>query len=76
MIWVKGHNGIKGNDEADKLYREASIPGHESEGVATPAGLRAWSNHTRAEARGGSGEGGKYDRTGEADAIFLFWKLG
>ena len=43
MVWVKGHKGIKGNEEADKLCREASILGHESEGVVTPAGLRAWS---------------------------------
>ena len=55
--WVKGHKGIKGNEEANKLCREASILGHESEGVVTPAGLRAWSRRVRAEARGGSREG-------------------
>ena len=57
MAWVKGHKGIKGNEEADKLHREASILGHESEGVVTPAGLRAWSKRVRAKARGGGGEG-------------------
>ena len=39
-----------------KERREASIIGHESEGVVTPAGFRAWSKRDRAEARGG-GEG-------------------
>ena len=58
MAWVKGDKGIRGNEEAasDKLCREASILGHESEGVVTPAGLRAWSKRVRAEARGGGGE--------------------
>ena len=41
VAWVKGHKGVKGNEEADKLCREASILGHETEGVVTPAGLRA-----------------------------------
>ena len=57
MVWVKGQKGIKGNEEADKLCRETSILGHESQGVVTPAGLRAWGKRVRAEARGGSGEG-------------------
>ena len=39
------------------MCREASILGHESDGVVTLAGLRAWSKLVRAEARGGSGEG-------------------
>src|SRR5258708_1830373 len=56
VAWVKGHKGVEGNEEADKLCREATILGHESEGVVTPAGLRAWSKRVRAEARGGSGE--------------------
>ena len=43
LAWVKGHKGIEGNENADKLCREASILGHESEGVVTPAGLKAWS---------------------------------
>ena len=54
---VKGRKGIEGNKEADKLCREASILGHESQGVVTPAGLRAWSKRVGAEARGGSVEG-------------------
>ena len=57
LAWVKGHKGIERNEKADKLCREALILGHESEGVVTPAGLRAWSRRVRAEARGGNGEG-------------------
>ena len=57
MAWVKGHKGIKGNVKADKLSKEASILGHESQGVVTPAGLRAWARRERKEARGGGGEG-------------------
>ena len=37
--------------------KQASILGHESEGIVTPAGLRAWSRRVRAEARGGNGNG-------------------
>ena len=57
IAWVKGHKDIKGNEKADKLSKETSILGHESEGVVTPAGLRAWARRIRAEARGGSGQG-------------------
>ena len=57
LAWVKGHKGIEGNEKADQLCREAAILGHESEGVVTPAGLRAWSRRVRVEARGGNGEG-------------------
>ena len=52
MTWVKGHKGIEGNEEADKICREASTIEHESEGVVASAGLRAWSKRVRAEARG------------------------
>ena len=57
LAWVKGHKDIKGNEEADRLSKRASILGHESEGILTPAGLRAWSRRVRAEARGGNGNG-------------------
>ena len=53
----RSHKDIKGNEKADKLSKETSILGHESEGVVTPAGLKAWARRVRAEARGGSGEG-------------------
>ena len=51
IAWVKGHKDIKGNERADKLSKV------ESEGVVTPAGLRAWARRERAKARGGSGQG-------------------
>ena len=57
LAWVKGHKDIKGNEKADKLSKDTFILGHESEGVVTPAGLKAWARRVRAEARGGSGEG-------------------
>ena len=57
IAWVKGHKDIKGNERADKRSNETSILGHESEGVVTPAGLRAWARRVRAEVRGGNGEG-------------------
>ena len=55
IAWVKGHKYINGNEMADKLSKEASILGHESEGAVTPAGLRACARRVRAEARGGGG---------------------
>ena len=51
--WVTWVKGVKGNEEADRPCKVASILEHEAEGVATPAGLRAWSKRVRAEARGG-----------------------
>ena len=57
IAWVKGHKDIKGNEKADKLSKETSILGHESEGVVIPASPRAWARRVRAEATGGSGEG-------------------
>ena len=50
IAWVKGHEDIKGNELADKISKHTSILGHESEGVVTPAGLRAWARRERAEA--------------------------
>ena len=47
IAWVKGHKDIKGNEKANKLSKETSILGHESEGVVTPAGLRAWAKRER-----------------------------
>ena len=41
IAWVKGHKEIKGNEVAENISKQASILGHESEGVVTPAGLRA-----------------------------------
>ena len=57
VAWVKAHKEVRGNEEADMLCKVASILGHESEGVVTPNGLRAWAKRERAEARGGVGEG-------------------
>ena len=56
LAWVKGHKDIMGNKEAYRLSKQTSILGRESEGIVTPAGLRAWSRILRAEARG-SGNG-------------------
>ena len=42
---------------ADKISKQASMLGHESKGVVTPAGLRAWARRVRAEARGGNRNG-------------------
>ena len=40
-----------GNEMADKKGKHASILGHESEGVVTPAGLRAWARREKWPAR-------------------------
>ena len=58
ISWVKGHKDIKGNELADKLSKRSSVLGHESEGVVTPAGLKAWARRVRAEARGGGNGNG------------------
>ena len=50
ITWVKGHKDIKGNEMANKLSKHSSILGHESEGMVTPADLRAWARRERAEA--------------------------
>ena len=42
IAWVNGHKDIKGNKLGDKISKRTSILGHESEGVVTPAELRAW----------------------------------
>ena len=47
MAWVKSYKEIRGNEEADRLSKEASILGHKSEGVVTSDGLRAWSKRVR-----------------------------
>ena len=52
VAWVKGHKGIKGNEEANNLCREASILGHKSEGVVTPAAFRAWNKIGKADTLG------------------------
>ena len=57
IAWVKGHKDIKGNEKADKLSKETSILGHDSEGVVTPASLKAWARRETVKARGGSGQG-------------------
>ena len=57
LTWVKEHKEIKGNEAADKRSKQASILGHESEGIVTSADLKAWSRRVRAEARGGNGNG-------------------
>ena len=56
LAWVKGKD-IKGHEEANRLSKQTSILGHESEGIVTPADLSGWSRRVRAEARGGSGNG-------------------
>ena len=58
LTWVKGHKDIKGNEEVDRLSKRASILGHESERVMTPAGLRAWSRRMRVDAGTGRQKGG------------------
>ena len=57
IAWVKGHKDINSNEIADKISKQTSILVRESEGVITPAGLRAWARRVRAKARGGNGNG-------------------
>ena len=42
VAWVKAHKEIRENEEADMPCKEASILRHESEGMVTPNGLKAW----------------------------------
>ena len=57
ISWVKGAQDIKGEEKADILSKQASILGHESEGIVPPGRLRAWARKERAEARRGKWDG-------------------
>ena len=69
VAWVKGHKGIEGNGEADKLCREASILGHESGGGHTggPQSLEQ-----KGESRGERRKRRRYTRVAPQGYISLY----